>query len=162
MLDELLSVFNPPPHPNVGEAYFLHQTLSAFYFLRAKALLYEAHCQSDDLRNWWKKACEGAFEPIIKEMTELMQKHGLPLPPSLPEANSLTDQFMATDGAAMVKGMIEAHVRGLQVARRPDVALLYNKLLQSALFAGADLIPIIEREGWVGPPPSYPSAAAHT
>jgi hypothetical protein len=85
------------------------------------------------LKKWWNKARIGAFEPIIDDMTKLMEKHGLPLPPSLPELKVLTDQFMAVDGAAMVKGMIEAHVRGLQVARRPDVALLYNKLLQGAL-----------------------------
>lgn len=87
-----------------------------------------------------------------------MTKLGIPLPPSLPEMTVLTDQFMALDGAAMIKGMMEAHVRGLHSARRPDVGALFRTMLDDALVAGAQLVPIMEREGWMVLPPAYPSA----
>lgn len=157
MLEELMSMLNPPAHANVGEAYHLHQTLNAFYYLRAKCLIFESHCQDKELKRWFEKARGSSLEYHIKQIHELMDKLGLPQPASLPEWAELTDQFMAIDGAAMVKGMIEAHLRGLTAARRPDVALFFNKALEAALIAGADLLPIIEREGWIGAPPAYPA-----
>ena len=162
MLDTIVSMLNPPPHANSGEAYMLHQSLSAFHFLRAKAYMYEAHCQDPALKTWWHKARADAFETYIEQHITIMNQLGVPLPPSMPMMNELTDQFMAVDGAAMVKGMMEAHIRGLQSARRPDVGKLYRQMLDGALFAGAQLLPIVEREGWVALPPPYTSGQPHT
>lgn len=161
MLASLFPNLLTPPQPNLGEAFMLHQTLQAFYFLRAKSVLYEAHCESEELKHWWHVARTKAFEPYIEELTSMMSSLGLPLPPSLPELTDLTDQFMALDAAAMVKGMLEANAQGLQVARRPDVALFYHKVLDGALAAGTQLSPLLERQGWVGFTPPYPSDTTH-
>ena len=154
MLEALLSMLKTPPQPNTGEAYILHQSLSAFYFLRVKAHIYEAHSGDEELKVWWRKA-HGAFEKYIEQHEALMKELGIPLPAKLPESPDLTDQFIATDSAAMVKGMLEAHTRGLHMARRSDVALLYRQMLDGALMAGAQLVPIVEREGWISMPPTY-------
>jgi hypothetical protein len=160
VLEAIWSMMNPPPHANVGEAFMLHQSLAAFYFLRAKALLYEANCESRELKDWWQKARKDAFDPYIEEHIAIMKKLGVPLPATLPDMTKLNDQFIAQDAAAMVKGMMESHVRGLHSARRLDVAALYRKMLDGALMAGAQLVPMLEKETWVSFPPFYPAGPA--
>ena len=87
-----------------------------------------------------------------------MEQLGIPQPASLPLNTALTDQFIAADGLAMVKGMINADMIGLQTAIRPDVALLYHKMLEDALLFGGKLLPLALKEGWVSLPPAYPSS----
>lgn len=154
VFETLMSLLGAPPQAHIGEAFMLHESLAAFYFLRVKALIYERHAQSEALQNWWHKARMGAFEQYIRQHSDIMTKLGLPMPATLPETSEITDQFIAMDGAAMVKGMMEAHVRGLHAARRPDVAMLYRQMLDGALIAGAELMPIIEKEGWITMPPT--------
>ncbi|MGE5674267.1 MAG: hypothetical protein ACM3XM_10320 [Mycobacterium leprae] len=161
MLDAIWTALNPPPHANIGEAYMLHESLAAFYFLRAKSIIYETHCQSAALKSWWEKARVGAFDKLIDRHVGLLKEFGVPLPGSMSEMTDLNDQFMAVDGAAMVKGMLESHIRGLQSARRPDVAALYRSALDGALIAGAQLLPIVEKEGLVMMPPAYPAGRSH-
>jgi hypothetical protein len=162
MLEQLqgvLSLLNPPPNAHVGEAFMLTQSLSAYYYLRCKSTLFAHHCQSPELKAWWKQA-EEIIGKRIDSHVELMTKLGIPLPPSVPVTNELSDQLMATDGMAMVKGMINADAIALQTANRPDVAMLYHQMFNSTLVFGAKLLPIMESAGWLYVPPTYSTESA--
>ncbi len=158
MLQSLLDRVTPPAHPHVGEAYLLHQSLSAYYYLRSKCLVFSHHAQAPDLKKWWEEALK-AVEDRIGQVEQLAEQRGIPTPPSVPLKEDLTDQLMALDGLAMVKGMITADAIGLQSSVHPEIALLYAQMMGNTLLFGARLTPIIEKEGWMQYPPTYETAS---
>lgn len=163
MLDSLQAVLarmNPPAHAHVGEAYLLHQTMLAYYYLRAKCVLFAGNCQSPELKDWYHQAL-AATEARIDTLERLMERLGVPLPATIPVSQHLNDQFMALDGAAMVKGMLSADAIMLQSTSRADIGSEFMQMFTSALGFGAKLVPIMEREGWFVTPPTYPSETAH-
>lgn len=143
-----------PSHVSVGEAFILHQTMAALYYLRVKCRLFEHHTQSSHLKEWWGDAIK-ATELRIGELQQLLDKHGVPAPQSLPVVDDLTDQFMALDGVAMVAGMLQSHLIGLQASRHPDIVMFYRTLMDHTLLFGGTLGPILQEEGWLISAPEY-------
>lgn len=163
MLEQLQAIFNTlnsPTHPHVGEAYQVNQALAAYYFLRSKAALYVHHCQAPALKGWWQDAAV-AIQERIGQLEAQSDRLGIPRPPTMPSATDLTDQFMAIDGLAMVKGMLQADVIGLQSALHPDLATLHYQMLNATLVYGRRLVGIMEQEGWAIVPPTYQSTSPH-
>lgn len=159
-LQSVLNLMNPPTHPNVGEVYLLHQELSAYYYLRVKSHLYEGHCQSSDLKQWWADARD-RLDGRIQEITDLMNNLGIPLPASLPAVTELDDQFMALDAMAMMKGLMNADVIALQSVRHPEAAALFHRMFDGALTYLAKIVAIAEREGWSVQVPPYQGGPPH-
>lgn len=159
MLDTLktmLSVNVGPSHATLGEAYLLHQSLAAYYYLKVKMLLFARHSQTPELKEWFETAAAAAEERIPR-LQATMNSRGIPLPPTMAPSTELTDQFMAVDAAAMITGMLQTDVQGLQAARHPDTAALYRDMLDGTLLFGAKLWPIMLKEGWTVPQPTYPA-----
>lgn len=157
MLEQLqtfLGAANPQVHANVGETYFLNSTVAAYYYLRAKCVLFAHHCQSSELKDWWNDAARQTQERL-KELEEYADRMGVPRPPSIPVSTEMTDHFMAVDGMAMVQGMLTADAIGLQSAWHPQLGALYYRMLGSTMLFGARLQAIAEKEAWVVPPPAY-------
>jgi hypothetical protein len=162
MLEELLSGLIPTVEwpPNAGEAYHLHQSLSAYYYLCAKMTVYIAQCQDEELKALLEKISD-----ILKGRTErhveLMDKMGVPLPQSVPESTDLTDQLIALDTAAMAKGMLNAASIGLQSTIQPEIAHLYRDIIDSTIKNGALLLGLMQKSGWISPPPAFAPQSKH-
>jgi spore coat protein CotF len=162
MLEELLSGISPAVAwpPNAGEAYHLHQSLSAYYYLRAKMVVYVAQCQDKALKAFLEKISEILKERIERHVA-LMNKMGVPLPQSVPESTELTDQLIALDTAAMAKGMLSAASLGLQSTAQPEIADLYRDIIDSTIKNGGVLLGIMQKSGWISPPPAYAPQSPH-
>lgn len=162
MLEELLSAIMPSADwpPNAGEAYHLHQSLSAYYYLRSKMAVYLAQCRDEQLKAFVENVNELLRERIDRHVA-IMEKLGVPLPQSIPESSALTDQLIALDTAAMAKGMLSAASIGLQSATHPEIVLLYRDIIDGTIKSGAVLHGIIQKSGWISPPPGYPPQPAH-
>lgn len=159
MLQQLQAILSAltPPAAHSGEAFLLHQSLAVESFLVAKCNVYEKQCQSPDLKEWI-----GQFKKVLskraEDLSELLNKFQVPLPPSVPMTNELSDQLMALDCAAMIKGLISTDSIALQSIIRADLGLWYAQALSSNLTHGATLLPIMTKEGWAPHPPAYQGA----
>ncbi|HWH71265.1 MAG TPA: hypothetical protein VNT26_17905, partial [Candidatus Sulfotelmatobacter sp.] len=93
-LQSMLAGSVAPSHLNVGEAYVVHQNLTAYYYLRSKCALFAHHSQAPDLKAWWHDARE-KVEKRIPQLEAQLDKYGVPRPQSFPVTTELTDEFLA-------------------------------------------------------------------
>lgn len=154
------------PPLNVGEVMNLWFYLTATQeTLRGEQVSLNT-VEDSELREKLMDVINTVHKPIYQELTEFLQKEGVPLPEiypekpvgdfrSIPAGSKLSDQEVASLLSFNIILGITYACRGLTEAVRPDVAAMFAKFQMKKLLFAIPLKDLLTRKGWMQVPPSF-------
>lgn len=154
------------PPLNIGEAMNLWFYLTATeQTMRGEQVAFNT-VQDAELKAKLEDVIHNVHSPIRDELTEFLQREGIPLPPATPEKPigdyrtvpdpaKLSDEEVVSLLSFNIVLGINSASRGLTEAVRPDVGMMFAKFLMKKATFAITLKQMMLEKGWLIVPPAY-------
>lgn len=158
---------NPQNEPlHYGEVFDIWSYLLAAQGTLAGHQVFINHTGDEDLKKFLENLIENDINSEIEELKALLKTNGVALPPAPPErpVASIEDippgarindaEIAATVSAGLAAGLVTcSQVMGKCL--REDVGMLFGQFHMKKAQAGATLLRLSKKKGWVVPPPLH-------
>ncbi|EOP72651.1 hypothetical protein KOW_01219 [Bacillus cereus VDM006] len=158
---------NPQNEPlHYGEVFDIWSYLLAAQGAVAGHQVFINHTGDEDLKKFLESLIENDMTSEIEELKALLKVNGVALPPAPPERPVASIEDIppgarindAEIAAAVSAGLAAGLVTSSQVmgkCLREDVGMLFGQFHMKKAQAGATLLRLSKKKGWIVPPPLH-------
>jgi len=155
---------NEPMH--YGEVFAVWTYLAGAQGSIAQYQVFINHTGDEDLRKFLVNLVESDIRSEVEELKELLKINGLALPPAPPEraiasiedippGARINDMEIAAKVSMDIAAGLVACSQGMGQSLREDIGLMFGQFHMKKAQAGASLLRMSKKKGWIMPPPLH-------
>lgn len=155
---------NDPMH--YGEVFGIWTYLAGAQGAIAGYQVFINHTGDEDLKKFLVDLVENDIRPEVETLKELLKVNGVPLPPAPPEravasiedippGARINDVEIAVNVSTDIAAGLVACSQAMGQSLREDIGLMFGQFHMKKAQAGAALLRLSKKKGWVSPPPLH-------